>query len=372
MIRSRKRPNWMNLNEEQVFYYRSRHHGNRYVLSLVIRFSTQDDEHQLALFYPYSYYNLCDFLHRWLVELKRLKLKQAAQKRHRAGILNPTRHVMISSRSPEPPRRPANWRLFIDPRDDDELRTRSSLETSCDELPTANNTPLNHLNDVALKVDRINESFPFKPIHCVSINCNNNDSETLTRSSRSTVVIICRMDGGNLDSVASFVCHGLMDYLLSDCLIARAARECIEFTIFPMIDPDSIFSGNSCTDLLGRQSHERNLTVLTGSSSYSNLLEVQQKLSSVLDAGKTTNRTIILQLHVNLDLMGSRILGSHFSSSLRMERHLSVPKAMSKFIDGFYLETCRFSVPKNGCATDSSWLVQLTSEYVRQFVLVNF
>lgn len=343
----------MNLSEEQVFFYRSQNHGNRFVLSLAIRFSTQDDEHQLALFYPYSYSTLCAFLDRWQVELKRLAIRRSKaylEATRRAAAIDKTRGN--SSKSPQPGRR--------DRRDHDQLRTRSSLETRSRLSASTNIGALKSMP--YFTIEKVAESSLFKSIHCVSVTATIDD-EILSPSEahRTVVIITCRM-GGNLDSVASFVCHGLMDYLLSDSLIASSARDCVDFRIFPMLDPDSVCCGNSCTDLLGRQlANQKDSAALIKANPlvYSNYFLVQQKITSILDeVADKQGRAIVMELKVNLNLMGSRILGLRYADTLRMERHLSVPKTMSKFVEDFYLEMCRFSdSPKH------SWLDKITSRW---------
>lgn len=352
-MRSRKRPNWLNLDEEQVFYYRSKNHGNRFVLSLVIRFATQDDEHQLALFYPYTYSMLSDFLNRWIVESKRLEVRRAAVSEKR-----PTPRAKRMTISPEP-QRSSNFHMATANRENDQPRTRSSLEVRTYGTIATDASNTRSTYKLNFKVDQIAESILRKSIQCISI-----DKIEPSENLIPIVIILCRTNGGNLDSVASFVCQGLIDYLLSDSLVAGAARDSIDFRIFPMIRPDSICSGNSCTDLFGGQACDDSAGLIEMGNLKScsgNLKALGRSLESILNMKR---RTIIMELRVNLDLMGSRILGSHFSDPFRMEKHLSVPRSMSKFIGGFYLEACEFSVKSD--SRSSSWLTNhlVSSRYV--------
>lgn len=54
---------------------------------------------------------------------------------------------------------------------------------------------------------------------------------------------------------------------------------------------------------------------------------------------------IIIELRVNPNLIGSRVIGTLYTDSMRMEKHLQLPRLLSRFSDGFYLEKCSFVAP---------------------------
>lgn len=65
------------------------------------------------------------------------------------------------------------------------------------------------------------------------------------------MVIICgRVHPGETN--ASWITHGIIDYLLGNSQIVKGLRKRIIFQIIPMINPDGVVLGNHRCSLLGR------------------------------------------------------------------------------------------------------------------------
>ena len=65
----------------------------------------------------------------------------------------------------------------------------------------------------------------------------------LIKGKRKKVVIItARVHPGETPS--SYVCEGVIDFLISDDPVARLLRDNIVFQIVPMLNPDGVFLGN--------------------------------------------------------------------------------------------------------------------------------
>lgn len=64
------------------------------------------------------------------------------------------------------------------------------------------------------------------------------------------IVLLARSHPG--ESVASFVCQGYLEFLLSSHPIATMLRENFVFKIIPMINPDGVFLGNNRCNLIGQ------------------------------------------------------------------------------------------------------------------------
>lgn len=71
---------------------------------------------------------------------------------------------------------------------------------------------------------------------------------TASDNQRKVVAIMARAHPG--ESPASFVCQGLMDFLVSNHPIARVLRDYVVFKIIPMLNPDGVFLGNYRCDFL--------------------------------------------------------------------------------------------------------------------------
>ena len=53
------------------------------------------------------------------------------------------------------------------------------------------------------------------------------------------------------ETPASFVCQGLIDFLVSDDAVAKALRSRVIFKVIPMLNPDGVFEGNYRAHFLG-------------------------------------------------------------------------------------------------------------------------
>lgn len=331
VARSRSKPNWLRLHIDQVFYHRSQYHGRRYVLSVAFKFASHDDEHQFALFYPYTLTSLLGFIRRWSVELKRQRHDErfttSTSKLPSKVTTEQFSTIQHAIKSPDLNR----LRLIDQPPRSKSAFGRPAIRTT--------SKISNCINKPSLQVNTLATSILSKSIYNISIR----PAGFEVHKDRPTLVMLCRL-GGNLDTAASFVCQGTIDYALSNTLVSQCARHLINFEILPMIDVDSIWVGNSRTDILGQPNHasklERASPVL-----YSNLSSVKKLIKEICSADG--RRVVIIELRVNLDLVGIRLIGTNYDNNIRMERHLAFPRLMSRFCDSFYLENCQFVPPRD-------------------------
>lgn len=313
VVRSRQNANWTRLNEDQVFYYKSNSHGGRYVLSLAFRFSSYEDEHQFALFYPYSYSNLMAFLDRWLVEIKRKANREINSTR-----IVPVQHPL----TPEIGIR----RSRISTSSAHQERSKSSLG-----FHQQAKGRTHKLDEPIMAIEVLGTSNLCKKIYHISIGP--------PAVSHWSVLILCRTSRGNLDGAASLICQGVMDFLLSEHLVAKEVQARTGVHVIPMLDPDSICAGNSRSDIFGQLLGPSPINHSCAASLYSSrgkICDLATKLCA------QSAYVILIELIVNLNLVGARITGTLFDDSIRMERHLHLPRLMSQFADGFQLENCEF------------------------------
>lgn len=439
VARNRLNPNWIRLHEDQVFYYRSPNHGYRYVFTISFRFATHDNEHQFALFYPYNYTTLANFLNRWSIEATRRRKQQlqaaaAARKSFRNDRSATTRSVTPSSsrvasraRNGQRSLRTSSrlspdyythdvthkqHRLHTD--DDPSSRCHSSIGFTTQiktptPIPTTNTTTFGRrTRDItsppsASRKTNQNKSSSYancnreatnlfdqpnddddddfklpdapniciqsiattilnKCIYRVSIRSAQNDnlfSADHHVAKKPNVVILCR-PAGNQDAAASYLCQGLIDYAMSDFLMAKLSRKYLNIDVFPMLDPDSVWVGNTRTDLFGQLSGSQRVA-RKNPNLYAGQLAVYEHIINLISGKEESNfkfdnnakelpkqqaSLIIIDLHVNLSLIGSRVIGTYYNEPLRMERHLSFPRLLTQFSQDFYLENCEF-IPSN-------------------------
>ena len=72
----------------------------------------------------------------------------------------------------------------------------------------------------------------------------------LERSFIRVIVILCRSHSG--ETPASYVCQGLIEFLVGSHAIANILRENFVFKIIPMVNPDGVFLGNNRCNLIGQ------------------------------------------------------------------------------------------------------------------------
>ena len=51
---------------------------------------------------------------------------------------------------------------------------------------------------------------------------------------------------------ASWITHGIIEYLLSDSLVSKELRNRVIFHIIPMINPDGVVAGNHRCSFIGK------------------------------------------------------------------------------------------------------------------------
>lgn len=103
---------------------------------------------------------------------------------------------------------------------------------------------LAHLDNLCTRLtytrrETIATSIQKRKIELVTISSNLDDVQD---RSRKVVVVLARVYPG--ESPSSFVCQGLMDFLVSSHPIAQVLRDHIVFKIVPMLNPDGVFLGN--------------------------------------------------------------------------------------------------------------------------------
>lgn len=64
------------------------------------------------------------------------------------------------------------------------------------------------------------------------------------------IVVLARTHPG--ESITSFVCQGLLEFLLGSHPIASILRENFVFKVIPMLNPDGVFLGNNRCNLIGQ------------------------------------------------------------------------------------------------------------------------
>ncbi|EEB10781.1 conserved hypothetical protein [Pediculus humanus corporis] len=144
------------------------------------------------------------------------------------------------------------------------------------------------------------------------------------------VFILGRINPG--DSPTSFVCQGILDFLISNHPIAVKLRNVATFKIVPMMNPDGVFLGNHRSNLMGsdlnRNWHQHN------EWSHPSLYAFNQLVLD-LESNKGVNVDFILDLHASSSLPGVFIYGNTYDDVYKYERHTVFPKLLAQNVEDY-------------------------------------
>ncbi|XP_069693736.1 cytosolic carboxypeptidase 6 [Periplaneta americana] len=139
------------------------------------------------------------------------------------------------------------------------------------------------------------------------------------------VVILSRIHPG--ESPTSFVCQGLIDFLVSSHPIALALREHVIFKIVPMMNPDGVYLGNYRSTLMG---FDLNRTWHQISRWAHPTLHAVHTMLTELDQSRNIELDFVLDLHAHSSLQGVFVYGNTYDDVYRYERHIVFPKLLAQ------------------------------------------
>ncbi|XP_046683364.1 cytosolic carboxypeptidase 6-like [Homalodisca vitripennis] len=144
------------------------------------------------------------------------------------------------------------------------------------------------------------------------------------------VVILSRIHPGETPS--SYVCQGIIDFLISNHPMALALRDHVIFKIFPMMNPDGVFLGNYRSTLMGA---DLNRVWSQISRWIHPTLHAAFTFISNLDQDKNMELDFVMDIHSHSSLQGVFVYGNTYDDVYRYERHIVFPKLLAQNTDGF-------------------------------------
>ncbi|XP_078187791.1 cytosolic carboxypeptidase 6 isoform X5 [Callithrix jacchus] len=158
---------------------------------------------------------------------------------------------------------------------------------------------------------------------------------------RKVVFITGRVHPGETPS--SFVCQGIIDFLVSQHPIARVLREYLVFKIAPMLNPDGVYLGNYRCSLMG---FDLNRHWLDPSPwAHPTLHGVKQLIIQMYNDPKTSLEFYI-DIHAHSTMMNGFMYGNIFEDEERFQRQAIFPKLLCQNAEDFsYLHRTPDSVP---------------------------
>ncbi|XP_071953635.1 cytosolic carboxypeptidase 6-like [Antedon mediterranea] len=180
---------------------------------------------------------------------------------------------------------------------------------------------------------------------CFSVQQRRLDLLTITKPenlasgvSQRVVFITARVHPG--ESPASYVCQGLIDFLLSQHPIAKVLREHVVFKIVPMLNPDGVYLGNYRCSLMGfdlnRHWHDPSPWAHPTLHGTKNLL-------MQMDADTHENVDFFVDIHAHSTLMNGFMYGNIYDDATRYEKQAVFPKLMCGNADDFSMMNTSFN-----------------------------
>ncbi|XP_045536197.1 cytosolic carboxypeptidase 6 [Papilio machaon] len=164
---------------------------------------------------------------------------------------------------------------------------------------------------------------------------------TKTKSSeikKRVVFVMARAHGG--EPPASYICQGLLDYIISSAENASAIRDHIVIQVVPMLNPDGVFLGSQRADLLGsdpNRSWHRTTTF-----AHPPLVAVKEHIRKITSE-KKLQLDFIIDIHADISHEGVFVRGNSYDDVYRFERHAVLPKFLSLRLEAWRAEQCVYN-----------------------------
>ncbi|XP_069127054.1 cytosolic carboxypeptidase 6-like [Argopecten irradians] len=194
-------------------------------------------------------------------------------------------------------------------------------------------------------LEKKNMDFFSRELLCLTVQQRRLDMITITHPDnldmdevRHTVFITARVHPGETPS--SFVCQGLIDFLISNHPIAKVLREHIVFKIVPMLNPDGVYLGNYRCSLMG---FDLNRHWLEPSPWAHPTLYATKNILMELDRNEKVIVDFYIDIHAHSTLMNGFMYGNTYDDIERYERQSVFPKLLGANAEDFSLANTNFN-----------------------------
>ncbi|XP_025404712.1 cytosolic carboxypeptidase 6 isoform X2 [Sipha flava] len=144
------------------------------------------------------------------------------------------------------------------------------------------------------------------------------------------VVILGRVHGSETPS--SYVCQGIIEFLISNHPAVVRLRKKVVFQLIPMMNPDGVTLGNSRTNLLGidlnRAWHKISQWV------HPILYAVRNHLTDI-EKNENMELDLVIDVHAHSSLHGVFTYGNAYDDVYRYEKHILFPKLLAQHVEGY-------------------------------------
>lgn len=147
------------------------------------------------------------------------------------------------------------------------------------------------------------------------------------------IIITARIHPG--ESVSSYVCNGIVEFLLSNDSKAKKLRQNFIFKIIPMINPDGVIHGNYRSNISG---YDLNKKWDNPSKIYHpEIFYLKKLILSIQEIGEVV---LFCDLHGHSMKKNMFVYGCH--DSMNPKKGKEFPLLMSKIFKSFSFKDCSF------------------------------
>ncbi|GJQ68556.1 hypothetical protein Trydic_g14409 [Trypoxylus dichotomus] len=183
------------------------------------------------------------------------------------------------------------------------------------------------------------------------------------------IVILARVHPG--ESPSSFVCQGLLEFLISVNSLSSLLRQTVTFKIIPMLNPDGVFLGNYRSSGMGfdlnRVWHIASQWVHPTLRAVLDIIIAIDKSKMVniaVDKNKDFQLDYVVDIHSHSSLTGCFIYGNTYEDVYRYERHTVFPKILATVSDDYVANNTMFNADINKIGTARRYLCTILSNQV--------
>ncbi|KAI7798088.1 putative cytosolic carboxypeptidase 6, partial [Triplophysa rosa] len=142
------------------------------------------------------------------------------------------------------------------------------------------------------------------------------------------------------ESPASFICHGVIDFLVSQHPIAQVLRDHVVFKIVPMLNPDGVYLGNYRCSLMG---FDLNRHWQDPSPWAHPTLHAVKQLIVQMNQDPKVSLEFYIDVHAHSTMMNGFMYGNVFEEEERVQRQAVFPRLLCHNAPDFSLSSTSFN-----------------------------
>ncbi|KAK9693031.1 Zinc carboxypeptidase [Popillia japonica] len=173
------------------------------------------------------------------------------------------------------------------------------------------------------------------------------------------IIILARVHPG--ESPSSFVCQGLLEFLVSVNSISSLLRQTVTFKVIPMLNPDGVFLGNYRSSGMG---FDLNRVWHIASQWAHPTLRAVLDMIIAIDKSKDFQLDYVVDIHAHSSLTGCFIYGNSYEDVYRYERHTVFPKILATVSDDYVATNTMFNADGNKSGSARRYLCTILSSQV--------